>query len=200
MIAAAEIHPDICVPEFDQSAHAYKWNGEPVPGVTAILKRFGFIDDRWFTEASRERGTITHLACQFFNEGDLDWEHLSRSNPDIYLRVRALERFVNETGFKCQAAELRVCNPVYRYGGTIDAIGLWKGHWAIIDYKTGKPQWWTKYQTAAYRRCVPHAAVQRYALELKADGTYSLDPHIGLQDVRVFESAAMLYHTIEERQ
>jgi hypothetical protein len=158
---------------FDESTHTYYWNGVPIISVTQAIKAAGLIDPTWYTDFSRERGRMVHLATQFDDEGDLDEDTLS---PIIKPYVLAARRFREDTGFIPQMIEARICVLDHGYAGTLDRYGLMAGkRKALVDYKTGVVQDWTRMQTAAYSNALPNgASFERYGVQLKQDGTYKM--------------------------
>ena len=57
---------------FVPTKHRYLLDGRVVPGVTSILKAAGYVDDTYFTEYARDRGSAAHAATHYYDEGDLD--------------------------------------------------------------------------------------------------------------------------------
>jgi hypothetical protein len=54
---------------FDPVLHEYRDGDLIIQSVTQILKRAGHIDDRWYSEEARERGSAVHELCERFNKG-----------------------------------------------------------------------------------------------------------------------------------
>ena len=61
---------------FDREKHEYRAGGRQLFGVTTVLKRAGIVDDEWWNEQARDRGSKVHDAIQFLDEGCLDWDKL----------------------------------------------------------------------------------------------------------------------------
>jgi hypothetical protein len=59
--------------ELNRETHTYTPN---LPSVTTILKSVGLIDASFYTIEGRERGSAVHLACEYFDQGDLDEDTL----------------------------------------------------------------------------------------------------------------------------
>lgn len=165
--------------------HVYHDESGPVPGVTGILKEAGLIDDRWFDEYSRERGTLVHRATAMWDAGTLDVEAL---DPVLAPYVRAWSQFKMDSGFTSDLIEHIVYNPIHRYAGTLDRRGYLDSQATIVDIKTGVAQPWAALQTAAYAGTfdIPH---KRATVELCPDCTYKLTMHTDRNDIRVFLSA-----------
>lgn len=106
--------------EFTADGHIYTLNGLRLPSVTGILKDEGFIDDRFFDDYSRDRGTFVHLATHLDDTGDLDEDTI---DPVIMPYLEAWRRFKEESGFIVEQSEISLANTTYNYAGTIDRIG-----------------------------------------------------------------------------
>lgn len=175
--------------QFDEAAHRYTFEGRELISVTQALTEAGFIDGRWYTEEAAQRGTDVHTAVQLHHAGTLDDDSL-----DVTLRpfVAAYQRFLEESGFVAAANEERICDPAAGYAGTLDLRGQFPRFSQgidVIDIKTGAIPSWVGYQTAAYARVLPASIKRRWALNLRADGTYRLEPLMARTDERVFLAA-----------
>lgn len=106
--------------EFTADGHIYTLDGLILPSVTGILKAEGFIDDRFFDDYSRDRGTYVHLATHMDDMGDLDDDTV---DPVIVPYLKAWRRFKKESGFVVDQSEISLACKVYHYAGTIDRIG-----------------------------------------------------------------------------
>jgi hypothetical protein len=174
---------------FDAAAHRYTFDGRELIGVTQALTDAGLIDARWHTDEAALRGTYVHAAIALLHEDDLDVDRLDAS---LLPYVNAYLRFVTESGFERQAWEERVCDALLGYAGTLDLRGRFveQAHGIdLIDIKTGTVPGWAGYQTAGYARCLPDRPIRRWALNLRADGKYSLQRLEARTDERVFLAA-----------
>ncbi len=160
----------------------------PLVGVTEVLTEFGFIEPEWYTEWARVKGSATHLALHLLKENRLDWDTVDKQ---IKGYIAAHELFVKETGYQSLYSEYRAWNPIRRYAGTIDDLGILYDKPALIDFKTGKVMPWTAMQTGGYEGCkLPKeftgVPIKRYGLELRADGSYFLTPFANPHDKDLF--------------
>lgn len=194
---------------FDAPTHRYTLDGAIVPSVTGILKASGLIDFSRIPEAilaaAQYRGTIVHQACDLTNQGDLDLDQFREDFPDYVGYVEAWQRFIAENAYVPLLNEGRIASRRHQIAGTFDTFGLMHGHGALIDYATGHPQDVSKdYQTAAYfglalewaeePDCDPwlrdylvnQKVIRRYAVQLKATGSYQLHPYNDPADFRKF--------------
>lgn len=176
--------------QFDEATHRYTLEGRELISVTTVLREVGLIDDRWFTEDSARRGTAVHAAVQrFLSAGEVAVDDITGAFFDAYLA------FQQEAGFQVEAVEERVCDPVLGYAGTLDLRGRFlrfADGVDVIDIKTGAVPSSVGYQTAAYARCVDGTATvlaRRWALNLRTDGAYRLEPLTKRTDVKVFLAA-----------
>ena len=111
--------------QFDPVEHRYTRNGVIVPGVTDVLKGCGLIDDRWFTDEGKWRGSRVHLACAFDDENDIEESEFTEKELGY---LEAWRLFKREMKF-------------------LDG--------AVVDLKTGQILPWVKYQLAAYSEFRP---------------------------------------------
>jgi hypothetical protein len=134
---------------FDRESHTYRLDGQPVPGVTSVLR---LLDDfegvpAHLLEAARKFGSHVHEACALMVRGQLDW---ARLDLDLFPYVDAARRFIEESGIVVLASELQVAHETLRYAGTLDLIGRWRGVATLIDFKSGQFPRSVGPQTAAY--------------------------------------------------
>lgn len=179
---------------FDAERHVYTDSqGREVPSVTGIISAGGLIDTKWSTAWHMERGTAVHRAVELFEQGDLDEGSL---DPVIVPYLDAWHRFRAETGYVSNALEQRIYNPVYRYAGTLDQIGIMQDRTCLVDLKTGTCQRWWALQTAAYNAVAK--CRDRYSLELHGDGTYRLIQHTKKTDFQAFLACLTVYNLQQE--
>lgn len=165
---------------FDEGPHLYRWNGEPVPSVTQIIKPLSSFDhvDPDVLERARQEGVAVHKMVELACRDELDEPGL----PE-WLRpyLAAWRAFVAETGFVLDASEERVYHLDYRYAGTLDLRGRTRVHpRGLFDLKrsfaAGRA---IGVQLAAYAGAVNwpvtgRDACARFGLQLRGDGTYRM--------------------------
>lgn len=141
-----------------------------------MLKAVGYIDDRFYSEASAENGRRRHKATQLVDTHGAF--HVSVDDEDL-MYVEAWRSFVREWNFKPRLIETPLYHPTFLFGVTPDREGLiLEGEPAVVEIKTGLMPWWTKYQAALqvialeawdndiiYRR--------RIGVQIAADGLYN---------------------------
>lgn len=178
-----------------EDPYGYTIDGLPVPGITKALTRAGAIDDRFYTEAARERGTAAHIAIQYAIEGDLDERTL---HPKLRPYLEAWRAFVAETKWEpTEAPELVVGSLVHRFATRIDGIGNMNGRLWVLNWKTGQKQPWWGLQSAgeaiAYSEThgVPLFKISRASVILSADGRHKIEPHEDRNDIAVFQAAVL---------
>lgn len=175
--------------KFDSEKHQYTFNGEVVASVTQILKAGGIIDDRWYTEESRARGTAVHETAFLYLQNDLDFESI---HPIVKPYFDAFLKFMADTKFKpmIQLCEVPQYNPFSNYAGTPDMVGILNGRPALVDLKTGDAKQSARYQTAAYADmpAIKVYSPDRFDLRLFPDGKYKLNAHRDSSDLNTFLS------------
>lgn len=182
---------------FDEATHTYTMGGQPIPGVTSILKRLSRAAYRHVDAAVMGRaaalGTAVHKLIELEIAGTLDEDTL---HPTLAPYLTSWRRFRATSGFKPLYSERKVASRRYGYAGTLDMLGELNGQLALIDAKrcaavppTAGPQ------TAAYEIAAreelpelfkPGTPLRRYALQLNTDGTHRLVPFTDPSDGRVF--------------
>lgn len=180
------------VVDFDPIAHRYTLPGRDreLISVTQALTEAGFIDRQWYTDEAAIRGAAVHAAVERFHQtGAVATDDAAAPFFDAYLA------FQMEAGLHIESSEQRVCDPLLGYAGTLDLRGRFR-HFAhgvdLVDIKTGMVPSWVGYQTAAYARVLKPAFVRRWALQLKADGSYRLQPLTTRTDEQVFLAALLV--------
>lgn len=189
MLDAAASVADAPGLSFDETGHAYRFEGKPVPGVTSILAALLEGEDAP-DEARRiaaNRGRAVHKAIELDVAGDLDD---SRLHPDIASRLRAWRKFRTEYGFSAGRAELRVYSRRYGYAGTLDLWGWAAGYPIILDAKaTAAVPRKAHIQLAGYaqalRETIGSGPVRRAILHLRPD-RYELVPCTDPNDFETF--------------
>lgn len=182
---------------FDPERHSYTLDGVAIPGITAVLRGAGLIDETWFSAASRDRGTAVHLATQFADEGDLDEGSV---DPALLGYIAAWNAFKAEAGFTATyPPEILVGSPTLRYATQIDRVGTLDGGFLALNIKTGMPQPWHPVQTAgeALAFCEWTGAarifnLRRASVQLSDDGTYRFHEHKNRRDYDVFRAARVV--------
>jgi hypothetical protein len=164
---------------FDEASHTYTVEGRKLPSVTQVLLAERLIDDRWFTEWARERGSAVHLACQMVAEGDLDETSL---DPRIAGYVDAYRLFLAETGFDPHHLEVTVVSKSDGYAGRFDQAGTDRlDRLGIIDLKTGAPNRATGVQLSAYSRAwyeeSKYNAEFLWGVHLQENGRYKIEDY-----------------------
>jgi len=106
---------------FEKEGHVYTApDGSHPPSITEILKSEGFINNDWWDDWSRDKGSAVHLACHYDLSGELDEESL---DDEIRPYLYAFRKFLAQSGFKVERSEVPAINKTYGYAGTPDLIG-----------------------------------------------------------------------------
>ena len=186
---------------FDARTHTYRYGGKVVPGVTSLLDSLhSFAGVPWeVLEAARRRGSDVHLACQLYDENDLDEERLKAKQPLVAGYLKGWKKFLRD----CQPNWVAIEEPVYHegqgYAGTPDRFGelLYKARRlpiAQVDIKTAAashPVWGV--QTAAYDEASGYRAL-RFTCQLAPEGTYRLIEWTDPSDWPMFLSLLNVHH------
>lgn len=172
---------------FEPIEHKYFFRGNEIPSVTTIIKRSGLVDERFFNEEGRIRGTAAHEAIHLSVHNILDENNLHEIILPYFIQWK---RFMAESKFLPEKKFCEGCyyNSVYRYAGKIDLFGKLNGRWALIEVKTGDDTT-AHLQTAAYAAFEPLSLYtpRRYCLKLTPK-KYELKQHASNQDFVSFLS------------
>ena len=185
---------------FDHELHVYSLGERVLPSVTEILKGAGIVNDRWWTEAGRWRGSAVHAACWYDDQNDLNEATL---DPSLRNYLDAYRKFKTETGFIPTDIETPIYNDLLGYAGTPDRIGnLPGGKFCLPDLKSGASSKVTRYQTVAYAACLPSPRKYvRMEVRLKPDGKYTLqvyEPKDYDRDFSRWQSIVDVFHLRRE--
>ena len=175
----------------DEETHTYSDDkGKVYPSVTNILLTEGFIDSSWFTEWSRDKGSLVHLVCHLEDINDLD-----ENTVDLVLQphLDAYRAFKRDTGFIVEASEVPLYSEAYQFAGTPDKVGKLNGSPALIDIKSGAIDPSVALQLSFYEILTNHPH-KRFALQLTAEGKYKLIPFVGRQDRNLCLSILAIHH------
>jgi hypothetical protein len=185
VVAVAERQLGVLAPEglrMDVETHTYTLDGRIVPGVTNIIgpaSNYAGIPARMLA-AAQERGTHTHMACEFSDHGILDESSVS---AEVLPRLAAWRKFRTDYSADWMHIEAPLYSRQFGFAGTVDRIGMIRDRHgkrqmilAILDIKTSAKRlnaWGL--QLSAYRIASELPLAARFALRLLGDGTYRLD-------------------------
>lgn len=173
---------------FDHRAHEYVdiATGYVYPSITQVMKQAGIVDDRWFTDESRERGSAVHRLCTDYDLGALTDLAGCTSPYKAWLQAHAAamailrpehlhveEPFVNET---------------LGIGGRPDRIWRLYGAVTTSEIKSGPPSKAHPIQTALQNLVaapeigLPAEAIRRGALYVQGNGKFTYQTHTDRRD------------------
>lgn len=114
--------------------------------ATELLHAVGLIDDRFYTEESRERGQRCHVGMQLLAQGRLDWGSVDPVDEGY---LRSGELLLRYTGWTARLTEQQ------RYDKQLNVCGTFDADFdsnILADWKTGAPQKWHEIQLGFYYR------------------------------------------------
>lgn len=189
---------------FIADTHSYLHDGKPISGLTSVMKAEGYINNAFYTEAGRDRGTDVHLACRYYDEGALDWSSVS---DEYFAYVEAWAQYREDFKFKPTMIEQPVHSHIYQFATTPDRFGSDKDFKDImIEIKTGSPVGWWGLQLAAQviavhepltwagnsRELVPRSV--RRAVQLMPTGVYKVFDYTDRKDYEVVKAMFLIHH------
>lgn len=181
--------------EFVPEGHKYIEGGEVRRSVTQTLNDAGLVCYDHIPEHILQRkaeiGIAAHLACWYYDEGDLDWDTVE---DPVMPYVFGWVKFRKETNFKPRIIEHRGIGEMagVRFGYTLDREGDLNGSDFLLEIKCTaavEPSWGP--QTAAYEQAlfsIDHKRRRRMAVHLRPNGTYSLVSLPDVQDYQIFRT------------
>lgn len=180
---------------FDQDKHEYRWQGRIVPSVTQILKPlrdFSGIPAEVLIR-KRDIGVALHAAVALDIGDDLDEDTVDEAVRPYLIAWREFRRENNLHQADFGEVEQPMVHALHRYAGTPDLTVFLNRRWSLIDLKTETaihPA--TAVQTAAYLEMVNSRSgskvLDRFGLQLRADGSYRLEQYKDKQDFNIFIS------------
>jgi hypothetical protein len=170
------------------------------PSTTGIIRHFGLMVNYNPHSAPElmQRGRLVHAACHLLATGDADlaWE---ARHPECQPFVEAYRRFLREHTFRLMECEREYRSETYRFISHPDQIGLLDGKRPVdLEIKSGALPRWVQLQTAGQVLCMGAPHMRRFALHLKGDGTYALEPHEDWRDLDRFRAMVDTYWTQRE--
>lgn len=183
--------------QFDEGLHEYRLDGRRLPSVTQLLAPL--VDYSMVPKAALERaqqlGTAVHRMTELHDNDDLDEESLS---DELRPYLEGWKKFRAECQFEPVTIEHRMSHPTLRFAGTSDRTGAVKGRLAVLDIKKmfvlgphiGP-------QLSAYQKLHETEGLKaedRYALGLRPDGSYRLQPFTDPLDWQCFLSHLTIHN------
>lgn len=173
---------------FEANEHAYFLDDVQIPSITQMLKATGWVDDRFYTTAARDRGTRVHALAMSYDLGTLNLAHVERDRGYVLAYTEAMRAIPHAW----DAIEEPAVHEGYPFAGTPDRAGTMFAARGILDLKTGGPEPSHAVQTALQAILLsadgglPAWRYQRAGLYLKPSGRYTLIRH---PDRRDFDNA-----------
>ena len=191
--------------KFRAADHRYTLQGMVIPSVTTViepLEPFGYLPEV-IRRAALLRGTLVHGMTEQDDLGILvEDDLLAETGLDGYLHAwREFKRGVD----KMVEIEGRVYHTKYRYSGTFDRLALVNGRLSLLEIKTGGLVNAYQLQTAAYQAAINEGFVpqridgivrnqvlDRFVIQLREDGGYSVVQHQDPTDFETFVAALVI--------
>lgn len=186
---------------FDADTHTYALDGRRLPSVTQVMDstvtNYAGIPPA-ILEYKSALGVAVHRACELYDIDDLDESSI---DPVVVPYLSAWKSFISDTAFKIEWNETQVYSRRYGYAGTLDRFGKIKRVGALIDIKTVtalSPA--TGVQLAGYERAARDSlalgtmAINRYAVQLRPDGTYRMQKYDDQNEFAVFLACLQIHN------
>lgn len=175
---------------FKDETHQYFEDGIEKPSVTKILNELGITDFSGVPpevlRKAQNFGTAVHAVTEYHDKKSLDFKSV---DTPLIPYLEAWQKFVKDYDFRIITIEQKFYCKKYDYCGTIDRVGTIQNRKTIIDLKSSTsmvPA--TALQTAGYAIGINEPNITRWAVQLKADATYSVKPYTNPTDTAMFLS------------
>lgn len=167
---------------FSSSDHAYIdiATGAEIPSITQLLKEAGLVNDRFYTEESRERGSCVHRLVADYDLGAIHKEDLPEVNSVYKGWLQAHVAAMDVIQPTWLSIEERRVHETLRFAGTLDRHGKVYGAVAVVEIKSGAVEDAHPIQLALQCLLVspevglPAETIPRYGLYLKRTGRWTL--------------------------
>lgn len=173
---------------FDASSHTYTdlRTGEELCHITGMLEQTGWIDRRWYTEESSDRGVAIHKLTADYDLGALHVESCQSPFRGYLLgHVQAVSR-------ACPtwlAVEEPLVEPKWRFGGRPDRDCIVYGMRSTWEIKSGQPERAHQVQLALQAILLgglaglPPESIGRFCEYVKDNGKFAVERFTDRRDV-----------------
>jgi len=180
---------------YREDVHTYTHNNIRIPGISELLKYWGYIDDTFYTsEEPRDIGTAVHAGTSAFDKGEDSYQLFE--DPRILKRIEAYMLFKTDKKFMPTIIELPQHSDALALACRPDRVGYFAESSVpcIIDIKCGGEAKWHPLQTAGQQICIGDCRYyRRFGLYLRMDGTYKLKEHTDPTELALVQSLVALY-------
>jgi hypothetical protein len=137
-------HTDI---EFIEDSHEYFIKKIKYPSNSEIIKDAGFMNYYRRGEDAMNRGKAIHM---LFADSLMQRVDYARVSGEGLILIEGLQRFIGNEDITFVDCET-ICGSVEeRFAGKYDALFSKEGKTILVDWKSGEPAKWHKYQVAGY--------------------------------------------------
>jgi len=160
---------------------------ERIPHITGMLEETGWIDARWYTEESSERGRIVHRLSADYDLGAIADPKLVTSKYKGWLLAHVKAMAILRPTWT--HVEEPLISRRHHYGGRPDRVGLTYAAQAVAEIKSGAFEKAHGVQTALQAILVeedvgvPADYIVRYGLYLSATGHFKLEQFVDRRDL-----------------
>jgi len=163
---------------YNRETRIHTLDGARIPSSTQVLCGTGWVDPRYYPEASKIRGKRVHSCSELLEGPGLNWESLGpieeALGEPVSMYVRAYESFLKNEGWQSEMIEKEAVSVPFRFCGCADRIGRCRGgKRTLMDVKTGLWVHTWQMQLGSYE--VLYKVGRALIVELRPDGTYRLE-------------------------
>lgn len=185
----------------DEETHTYKWQNRVVPGITRLMEPIHSYDGipEWILERKADLGRQVHLACELWDKDDLDEASL---DPVLAPYLEAWKLFRKERAGRMRSVEPFLYHPGMGFAGQPDRWMEFDTPYDVVEIKTTCRLFnAVGVQLAAQQRLFMASDPtfkpgKRFAIQLKADGRYTLREYKETSDWPTFISLLTTHNWI----
>jgi hypothetical protein len=173
----------------------------PWPSTTQIIRHFGLMADleRNSNLGAMRRGRLVTAACHLLAMGDPLGDGWEARHEECQPYLDAYRMFLRQHEFILLEAEREYRHEILRFISHPDQVGRLDGASPVdLELKSGSMPSWCRLQTAGQVLAMDNHGMRRFALHLKADGTYNLIPHQDYRDLDRFRAMVNTWWTVME--
>lgn len=163
---------------FERDTHTYFLGGVEIPHITSMLETAGYVDSRWYTERSRQRGTAVHELTMLYDLGAMDpTACVSPYKGWLLAHVKAMSLIRPDI----DEIEIPHVHVRHRFGGRPDRRGRIYDRRGLLEIKSGGYEAAHRVQLALQailveeEERIPAEHLARFCLYLQDNGRFKLE-------------------------
>ncbi|HON93101.1 MAG TPA: hypothetical protein PKZ07_16140 [Sedimentisphaerales bacterium] len=170
---------------YDANQHEYLdvTRGEVLPHITGLLKRGGWVDDEWYTDECKVRGSAVHQLTADFDLASFTRADLPALTSPYKSYLEAHVSLCDLLSPKWEMVEEALIHEYWRFGGRPDRLAKIGGVLTLCEIKSGGKESWHGIQLALQAILVepeikvPATQIQRWGWYLQRNGKGKIEKY-----------------------